>query len=588
MSDISTFPVIISRRAAFIEAAREEAIAVILTDRNACRLQHGETGDVIGPGEPSTTFSLSGHANAPRKDWLVLADWLDQTLARLASAESRALILMDHDHPWREFLLYLSRVHGLSFGLLHAEPMPAIRAMEYALLSNAAVHVFETPELADLFRKANIMPFREFFALGDIKELHLPAQDNAWIAAKPANMTGGSAKGRPDAKTRPLRVLLMAYFSGACRAVGVARVNYWFEELNRLSEGQIDVELATATDWLEDTPGVHRIRDHNIASVLDDNGDMPGWGRAFAASEQANARSFSTLSHYWRVAAERHFDRLDTHFDVVLISGNPFSCFDFAAYAKRRWHARVILDYRDPFANNPRILYADDQRAHARYIERGYNFQADLLTTVNQDCYDFLCKDAEQKAVIIENGYDDRLIKKIIPTEFSSSKIHFVHAGSFYHYGRPDALVAELVDEKHRFHHIGNVDGLNSDFAIAERASLYGRRSYAETLKIIAGCDVGVVFVSESGFETTTKIFDYLAFDLDVLIITQGRPQSGALATVLDGVPRVFWCRNDRQSIASFLSNYKPDHTKKRNATQRFSRGFQTLELIRCLRPLVP
>lgn len=598
MSDYHPLPLILSRHKPLIAEAEAAKAAVLTIAPEACVIRQAGSGDRTGPGEPAGGFGLRHIGKARYAGWFELAGWLAETARTMADAAGRnrrVVLLVDIDHPWREFVLYLSRIHGMAFGILHADTIPPIRAMEYALLTNATVQVFTDEGLADAYHKASILPYRKAFSLGEVERMALPATDNAEAGAprpkakRPAK-TGSKAPvpglEKPGAD-RPIRLLMMAYFTGDCRSVGVARPNYWFDKIGELSDGRIEVDLVTATEWHDRPAGVHWVRDHNIASVLDADGAMPDWGRATITSEQKDAKSFSTLSHYWRFAVERHFDSVDADYDVVLISGNPFSCFDFAAYAKQRWHARVILDYRDPFANNPRILYADDQRAWARYTEKGYNLQSDLLVTVNQTCLDYFeCKD-EVPNCVVENGFDERVLPEVKRQSFDQHYINFVHAGSFYHDRSPDALISALDPKIHRLHHVGGHGGISEKLLDRPQLVLHGRNPYPDTLGLLAGGDIGVVFLSKTAFETTTKIYDYLAMDLDVLICTHGGIGQGALAEMLDGVDHIHWCQNTPKSIAAFVKSYQPKRQGKSSTAERFSRAHHTHELIRRIEALV-
>ena len=281
-------------------------------------------------------------------------------------------------------------------------------------------------------------------------------------------------------QTATKRLLLISYFSGPCRTVGVQRVNYWAEQIETLSEGAFEVHLATAIDWGDADTKVHYVPDLHLASILGIYEAFPGWATPFNETEVRDAKCFNTLSYYWRYALEAYFDRLDLSFDAVLISGNPFAVFDFGAYAKRRWHARVLLDYRDPFANNPRMRYAEAARQHARYIEKGYNLQADLALVVNDDCLRYIESPEDIPAVIIPNGFDERALDGIEPPPLPGDAIKLVHAGSLYYDRSPRALLTSIKPGQHELHHVGSLSGIDEDLLNAAGLITYGRRSYAE------------------------------------------------------------------------------------------------------------
>jgi len=351
----------------------------------------------------------------------------------------------------------------------------------------------------------------------------------------------------------------------------VQRVNYWTEEIERLSGGQVEVHLATAIEWQTPAANVHYVPDQYIADLIGEDGEFLDWAPAFYENESVDAKHFNTLTYYWRFALERYFEKLALSFDVVVISGNPFAVFDFAAFAKRNWYAKVFLDYRDPFANNPRMKYSDTARDYAKFVERGYNFQSDLCIAVNDMCLDYLEGKDDVNTLVVPNGYDERAFEAVAPRALEGDQIKFVHAGSFYYDRSPRALITNLDPARHAFHHVGNTSGIDEDILQAEGLVCHGTQAYSDTLSLLGGGDCGIVYVSETGFETPTKLYEYLAFGLDILICTHGPIKAGALASVLKDHPGVFWCENSDEGIQGFLESYVPTPASEVD-NERFTR----------------
>lgn len=596
MSNIGSMAIVLSSDQAVIVEAERAGLAVLDIGVEECSVRIGDEPGSVGPGEPSEAFMLRRAGKANYTDWYSLAAWLSQLLFEAGGGstfDGKGILLVDIKHPWREFILYLSKVHGVRFSLIQAGNVPPIRAIEYALLCNAEYQIFLSEELVSDYKRSSIYPIKSYVGFDTVSSDRI--DEGATASNDRRSATQLKSKQRPSArksrskKEKPIRLLVVAYFSGECSTVGVVRANYWFEELERLSNGKIEVELVSAVRWAADTPGAHFVPDHYIASLIDGLGEMEPWAHAAVENEQKNAKSFNTLSHYWRFAVERYFDQIDTSYDVVLISGNPFSCFDFASYAKRKWNARVVLDYRDPFANNSRIEFSDDHRKHAQYIEAGFNMQADLLLTVNTNCLDYFELKDEVPGCVIENGYDERALDGVQSVEHEKSKINVVHAGSFYHDRSPGALISEIDKSgEFAFHHVGGTNGIPEEFLDNKSVLLHGRREYEETLGLLSGGDVGVVFISPTGFETTTKIYDYLAVGLDILICTHGKLRGGALASMVEGMDGVYWCKNSPRSISNFLRRYRPERSERKGANMKFSREYQTRILVDKILELAP
>jgi len=417
---------------------------------------------------PNTHFLLRQNLNNPLKKWRALLNQFRM------HAGPNGLVLVDFDHGLRELMLVGQKDGNFTYGVFLGDAIERVTVPEYALLSPALCVVAATQDILDGFTKLYVAPFEgRVLSTFDVANCFDLVSDSR--ATRPVTPTHPSS-----APGGPKRALLISYFAGPCRTVGVQRGNYWAEELAAISQGTWDIHLATSIQWPSQTGKVHHVPDLSLAELLEEpqsryeepleldtqnddalpKGDFVDWADGFIAEEAQDAKNFNTLSYYWRYGLERYFDTLDLHYDAVIISGNPYSVFDFASFAKRKWYSKVILDYRDPYANNPRIKYSDAARAYTQHKERGFNFQADTCVSVNDVCIDFLEARQDTPAVIIPNGYDERVLEGIETTQMSRETINFVHAGSFYHNSPPKAFISCLDPAHHRFHHVGKTAGI--------------------------------------------------------------------------------------------------------------------------------
>jgi hypothetical protein len=477
-------------------------------------------------------------------------------------------LMFHYNDPYREFGLYFTALQRFRFGLAFCTPPDRVYAKDYIMFGSAAFLMFANATVEAALRKVYVTNYPRF----------------PDCLAK----TKDTARTRRTAKGDGPNILLVSYFFGDSRTVGVQRTNYWHARIPELYPGAT-VTTATATPGKYPDGRVVVVPDLGSAHLLDPLGQPLPWASAFIETEKENARNFSTLSHFWRIGLERYFKDLDEVFDIVIISGNPFPVFDFAAFAKRQWSCRVILDYRDPFANNPRILYKPEAREWARYIERGHNFQADLVTVVNAHCIPLVEAGDELNKAIVPNGYDERWLQDSMP-RFSETDglVHFVHAGTFYHYNSPGDLIASFRTRNHKFHQIGNTPSSSFTGLGVDAIECHGSLPYDEVLTLISQCDCGVVFVSESGFDTPTKMYDYLAHGLDLLIVSPGRVKAGAVADRLEGLDGVFWVSNTQDELSAFLRAYSPSPSRRRESqTNSFSRRESTMKLCHEIRILL-
>lgn len=489
--------------------------------------------------------------------WLSVANALGTRFA------AGSVVLIRADDALVPLALMLKKHFGIDYVLTELSPAAATGVRAGGALSGAhAVHLAPGVALTSVVAKY----------VGPLRVLDAPLSVDTLlersIEPPPAVQAGDR-----------LRVLLVAYFAGPCKTVGVARPNYWFEEFDRLSGQRTEIHLATAMRPEAPSARIHYVPDLNGIALTEPNDLRSPWVTEFVATETERANSVNTLSYFWRVALERYFARTSLRFDVVIISGNPFACFDFAAFAHAHWGARVVLDYRDPFGLNPRFKYKPEARETAKFIEAGYNFQADLILAVTQDCVELVVGHSEHRIEVVANGYDERIVAAVAPAELDRRHINFVHAGSLAHDRSVEELVVALQPALHRLHHVGHPPALAADLLERGVMELHGLQPYATALSIIAGADCGIVLLTESGFESTTKIFDYLSFDLDVLVISPDDTPRGPLGEIGQAGGKLHWVCNTRASIEQFLAHYQPS-PRRPGFGARYSRAESTRRLL--------
>ncbi len=108
------------------------------------------------------------------------------------------------------------------------------------------------------------------------------------------------------------------------------------------------------------------------------------------------------------------------------------------------------------------------------------------------------------------------------------------------------------------FHHVGEESEYLTDINV-EKIIKHGLKSYIETLNIIGQMEIAVIFTSGYTFESTTKIFDYIALDRIILIITDGKIKTGAIHDITKNYPQVYWTKNNAIDIEITLESIKND-----------------------------
>ena len=374
-----------------------------------------------------------------------------------------------------------------------------------------------------------------------------------------------------------LRLLIISYYMPPFATVAMQRLNYWKENLGSIAEEiglPIDVHFYTASGQSASDPRITCIPD-----LGDEFCDDPAVRELIRSLDDAKVNNIGAAwVHYVRRYIREFPESIQP--DVVLISGNPFHCFELGEDFEEKG-SKVILDFRDPFAHNPRFVYTPEQVQLLTRLEDGYLSHADAVVSVNEHCLELIGSNRKNVSMVISNGYDESHVPNALNSDDrqTGGKVRFAYAGTFYKDCSPAALVGELSTSKHEFLHIGRrqeaLDLLRDNGTIVE----FGYQPYERTLEILGSCDIGVIFTGGKPFEHTTKIFDYIAVDIDILIVTEGTPQTGEIHNLTRNLDGVYWARNDPGDLTSFLANY---HPKSPNRTQRedFSRREQTKKLI--------
>lgn len=375
-----------------------------------------------------------------------------------------------------------------------------------------------------------------------------------------------------------VRVLLVAYYAGPNPTVAVQRPTYWFENIEALAGGAVTVDVATAAPWPAAPSRVHVVPDLGPAILAPTRDGIEPWGTALTElAEHQDFRPSREVAGYWNLALERYFEHRDDHFDVVICTGNPFSHFEFARFAQRQWFARTVLDYRDPFALNPRTVLSEAARAAAAYAEAGWNMTADLITVVAPAWTDYLVPGGPDTRVeVIGNGFDERVEAPTIPSDRGPGPHRFGHAGQFFPSTPPGILLEALAHSGGELHHMGVPV---TDTAGAE-VTQYGRLPRGQVLEVLSGLDCGVTWITRARTEIPTKVFDYIVAGLDVLILHRGEHEDSPLWGLLRGVEGIHWVKDEPDAIRQFLASYVPSRHTDPGRSAPLSRRESTRRLI--------
>ena len=106
-----------------------------------------------------------------------------------------------------------------------------------------------------------------------------------------------------------------------------------------------------------------------------------------------------------------------------------------------------------------------------------------------------------------------------------------------------------MAKNKWNLYHAGQASQFTHPFFETEQYHYLGLISQKELYEQLKNFEIGVVFTMNIPFESTTKIYDYIGLSKKILVVTQGKPEEGALKRELSAYPNYRWVENDKQAI---------------------------------------
>lgn len=231
--------------------------------------------------------------------------------------------------------------------------------------------------------------------------------------------------------------------------------------------------------------------------------------------------------------------------DVIIATGRPFLTFLTVSYFARKHSVPFVLDYRDAWSRNPHPSHDTWlRRTLLNWLEKRTNKQADGIITVSHLTADAL--NTDKSPVVIYNlpdqGYVDEL-QAYVPQFglMSTDKLVLVYSGTLYQGRDLDPVCAALatldsaVLNRIEVHYCGNSTARALEaferYGVQDQLISHGILSKSDATRLLASSDIAVSIISSKVVTEndalrgviTTKVFDYLLLDKDVLnIVPQG------------------------------------------------------------------
>jgi len=238
--------------------------------------------------------------------------------------------------------------------------------------------------------------------------------------------------------------------------------------------------------------------------------------------------------------------------DVVFATGMPWTALIVGMVLKRLLRVRLIVDFRDPWVDNPFIEKPASQHCMDRFWEARVVAAADLVvlnTETLLSAFKQRYPRYAEKMLCVPNGYDPQDFAGIRPKRVESSEHEFqiVHTGFLYLKRDPLPVLHALAKVRDkglgnhvRFVHVGklwlsyDVDEVCRRLGVDGLVRWKGEVSYEEALGYMAGADALLLIQQGTTTQVPSKFYEYVFFKKPIIAITEA---NGALADRIRSYP---------------------------------------------------
>jgi glycosyltransferase involved in cell wall biosynthesis len=297
----------------------------------------------------------------------------------------------------------------------------------------------------------------------------------------------------------------------------------------------------------------------------------------------------------------RRFSKGDV--DVILATGSPFASFSLAKRLSDRLGCPYVMDYRDPWTQNPHRL-GSPRRKELEEESRLIASSA-AVTIVSPSWAKALGRrhDIGSKLHVVSNGYDPEDMAGIEPYDFGHFAI--VYAGTFYPPKRVispimaalKALMENRENEREWFfHYYGphekHVLNEADRFGVSSKVIAHGWVPRDFALAAIRGAGLVVVITSVSDDASmedmgimTGKVYEALGLKTPVLLVT---PTGSDLDMITKGIPGIMsFSGGNVVGISDHIKNLMLGSTRNCEKTESFSWPHIAKELDAVLRKAI-
>ena len=362
-----------------------------------------------------------------------------------------------------------------------------------------------------------------------------------------------------------MKILFISYYFEPFPGVGAKRISYW---ANNCAKHGIEATVITATEQPNNKTNIKFVAQKKSTSLL----------RFFIKDQGLD----------WKEPLINYFENEPNFaYDFVLISGGPFMHFSISNYLTKKFNTKVILDFRDPYSNNPSFKDGFIKKGIKSFFEKKFIKNATALIAVNKYCANLIVSNSK-KTAIIDNGFDESVFIANQTTAKNSIPI-IAHAGTFIEGLRSPEIFLEVMrtdfNHKMQFNQYGKDSNYFDAFRKEDFFNYKGMMPYSDLIKELKNADICLLITEGRSFESTTKVFDYIGLNKKILILTNGEPKTGNLHELTKDYPNIVWAKNNKKDINEGLSKMIKMNTLPFDA-YAYSRAFSLEKLVDLLKSL--
>lgn len=243
--------------------------------------------------------------------------------------------------------------------------------------------------------------------------------------------------------------------------------------------------------------------------------------------------------------------------DIIFATGMPWTSFLIGYFLKLFTGKKLIVDFRDPWLNNPFIQKPNFQKSMDKKWEKRILRKADLIiANTNSLKQDLISRylHFKDKIIHLPNGFDEADFTSIRVENNKNDNLIMTHAGFLYGKRNPLPILQAIehllktnpqISSKIQFQQIGNVN-LNYNLiemiqakGLRKNITLIDQLEYQQCLSLLARSDVLLIIQQGTKNQIPSKFYDYIYLDKPIISIAERKSELSHI-TLKNGFGSVF------------------------------------------------